>query len=114
MRSSDWSSDVCSSDLGRFARAVARSPDRAASAAALLHRRAGRHLRRLFLFFRSDLRFPAPAAAQGGAEQGDLQPDFRGDRKSVVWGKRVSVRVDLGGRRLIKKKIQINQDDITK
>src|SRR3546814_17769848 len=27
-----------------------------------------------------------------------------GDRKSVVWGKRVSVRVDLGGRRIIKKK----------
>src|SRR3546814_12891414 len=27
-----------------------------------------------------------------------------GDRKSVVPGKRVSVRVDLGGRRLIKKK----------
>src|SRR3546814_12582689 len=27
-----------------------------------------------------------------------------GDRKSVVSGKRVSVRVDLGGRRLIKKK----------
>src|SRR3546814_13806583 len=26
------------------------------------------------------------------------------DRKSVVWGKRVSVRVDLGGRRIIKKK----------
>src|SRR3546814_14711251 len=25
------------------------------------------------------------------------------DRKSVVWGKSVSVRVDLGGRRLIKK-----------
>src|SRR3546814_14228581 len=28
-----------------------------------------------------------------------------GDRKSVVWGKSVSVRVDLGGRRIIKKKI---------
>src|SRR3546814_14239372 len=27
-----------------------------------------------------------------------------GDRKSVVWGRRVSVRVDLGGRRIIKKK----------
>src|SRR3546814_11414863 len=27
-----------------------------------------------------------------------------GDRKSVVWGKSVSVRVDLGGRRVIKKK----------
>src|SRR3546814_15909738 len=26
------------------------------------------------------------------------------DRKSVVWGKSVSVRVDLGGRRIIKKK----------
>src|SRR3546814_20886845 len=34
-----------------------------------------------------------------------------GDRKSVVWGKSVSVRVDLGGRRIIKKKKQqkINQ-----
>src|SRR3546814_18413715 len=27
-----------------------------------------------------------------------------GDRKSGVWGKRVSVRVELGGRRVIKKK----------
>src|SRR3546814_20967301 len=26
------------------------------------------------------------------------------DRKSVVWGRSVSVRVDLGGRRIIKKK----------
>src|SRR3546814_12057282 len=32
------------------------------------------------------------------------RPNCRGDRKSVVWGKRVSVRVDLGGRRLINKK----------
>src|SRR3546814_8149240 len=32
----------------------------------------------------------------------DLQN--RIDRKSVVWGKSVSVRVDLGGRRIIKKK----------
>src|SRR3546814_18502663 len=30
-------------------------------------------------------------------------PVIAGDRKSVVEGKRVSVRVDLGGRRLIKK-----------
>src|SRR3546814_11741167 len=33
------------------------------------------------------------------------------DRKSVVWGKSVSVRVDLGGRRIIKKK-QITIDYI--
>src|SRR3546814_20524406 len=29
---------------------------------------------------------------------------FQGDRKSVVEGKSVSVRVDIGGRRIIKKK----------
>src|SRR3546814_14554102 len=29
---------------------------------------------------------------------------WQGDRKSVVWGKSVSVRVDLGGRRIITKK----------
>src|SRR3546814_15117420 len=30
--------------------------------------------------------------------------EFGADRKRVVWGKCVSVRVDLGGRRLLKKK----------
>src|SRR3546814_19404569 len=30
------------------------------------------------------------------------------DRKSVVWGKSVSVRIDLGGRRIIKKKKHTN------
>src|SRR3546814_974345 len=46
---------------------------------------------------------------------GHAQPPFRSsrligaerqDRKSVVQGKSVSVRVDLGGRRIIKKKTQ--------
>ena len=31
-------------------------------------------------------------------------PDFRRDRKSVVQGKSVKISVDLGGRRIIKKK----------
>src|SRR3546814_19741150 len=35
----------------------------------------------------------------------------RGDRKSVVLGKSVSVRVDLGGRSIIKKKMKPNIDD---
>src|SRR3546814_18194748 len=35
------------------------------------------------------------------------------DRKSVVSGKSVSVRVDLGGRRLIKKKKKLNNEYIT-
>src|SRR3546814_17204508 len=34
----------------------------------------------------------------------------RGDRKSVVWGKSVSVRVDLGGRRNIKNKNKIQNN----
>src|SRR3546814_14688195 len=33
-----------------------------------------------------------------------VSPEFVSDRKSVGWGKSVSVRVDLGGRRIIKKK----------
>src|SRR3546814_20719035 len=35
---------------------------------------------------------------------------FARDRKSVVSGKRVSVRVDLGGRRIIKKKKKPNHN----
>src|SRR3546814_18597791 len=46
-----------------------------------------------------------------GGGEGRRQPleqaaAVTGDRKSVVSGKSVSIRVDLGGRRLIKKKTQ--------
>src|SRR3546814_14397928 len=41
---------------------------------------------------------------RGGRGGGDRIVGTLADRKSVVSGKRVSVRVDLGGRRLIKKK----------
>src|SRR3546814_14454990 len=72
MRISDWSSDVCSSDLWRGA-----------------------------LFHRRDLLCEqAPAVLSGYLARS------RGDRKSVVSGKSVSVRVDLGGRRIINKKKQ--------
>src|SRR3546814_16698721 len=53
---------------------------------------------------------PTATIAEGriGGAWEDGQRVFRGipyaDRKSVVWGKSVSVRVDLGGRRIIKKK----------
>src|SRR3546814_13538200 len=43
-----------------------------------------------------------------GAPWVDLFGMVRGDRKSVVEGKRVSVRVDMGGSRCIKKKIHRN------
>src|SRR3546814_15651154 len=95
MRISDWSSDVCSSDLkhpddDRGEQAGKRQTgDRAEFLADdgidIIGMRLGQlHLHR--------------ALAGAGAEQSPR------DRKSVVEGQRVSVRVDLGGRRIIKKK----------
>src|SRR3546814_13602130 len=89
MRISDWSSDVCSSDL--HVRCHSRHPDRR-----------GRHRPR-------DRRCDArrPRRPEGALRMGppDRRPRRRAaDRKSVVSGKSVSVRVDLGGRRILKKK----------
>src|SRR3546814_4311816 len=77
MRISDWRSDVCSSDLdpGTADRPAARPRPR------------GR---------------PSAGAAQDQVRSARRGPEA--DRKSVVEGKSVSVRVDLGGRRIIKKK----------
>src|SRR3546814_14367385 len=91
MRISDWSSDVCSSDL---ARGVAVAGCRLAGGA---DRPPGHRDHRI-----------------GGEDhdEGDHRRHPRsrvprpGDRKSVVEGKSVSVRVDLGGRRIIKKNKQ--------
>src|SRR3546814_4506813 len=82
-RISDWSSDVCSSDLPFLAGGV-------------------------FGFFAVWLRrwlseTPVFEAMHARKELADGLP-LRLDRKSVVSGKSVSVRVDLGGRRIIKKK----------
>src|SRR3546814_14427869 len=103
MRISDWSSDVCSSDLGglhlpgggdTFLSAIyvdnlvdvivsALSAQDVAARAFYLADPEVLHVRELF-------RMWSEAA----------------DRKSVVSGKSVSVRVDLGGRRIIKNKRQ--------
>src|SRR3546814_14718116 len=74
MRISDWSSDVCSSDLSGSS-----SPAMAPTSA---ERSSG------FICMNEGTEVAAPVT----------------DRKSVVKGKSVSVRVDLGGRRIIKKK----------
>src|SRR3546814_11202804 len=92
MRISDWSSDVCSSDLNAEGRAVGMLCNQG------LHLGDGhaarlRHSRHLALgIVRRNLRIEAAA---------------RGDRKSVVLGKSVSVRVGIGGRLISKKKIII-------
>src|SRR3546814_20191300 len=51
---------------------------------------------------RSPLLSRRRASSVGGAAGGGVVPAAGSDRKSVVLGKSVSVRVDLGGRRIIK------------
>src|SRR3546814_17134541 len=86
MRISDWSSDVCSSDLLCARPSVGRCPRRKArrdesSRALFAYRR--------FLRLRSFVWMTRPYSA-------------RSEERRV--GKESSVRVDLGGRRIIKKK----------
>src|SRR3546814_14540172 len=103
MRISDWSSDVCSSDLRLLLRpglVAARRARRPWAAAALQRARARR-------------RRPPPGAGDEGRQRPHLARHLPGvdappaARKSVVDGKRVSVRVDLGGRRMNHNKTSI-------
>src|SRR3546814_16587466 len=111
MRISDWSSDVCSSDL-RLQRAP---PHLAAHAHRHLMVFAGAHHAVQETQYGDAqpvvaLRQPWVGAVGGdqelrqvgGADGQEIQPD----RKSVVEGKRVYVRVDLGGGGCINKKKQ--------
>src|SRR3546814_12644666 len=110
MRISDWSSDVCSSDAGL------RSADAVGDGARLDRRRVGRAAARGGAAARHSLSAdrdgdgdrgrPTRRALAAGLAGADLVAGDRGDRKSVGWGKSVSVRVDVGGRRIIKKKKQ--------
>src|SRR3546814_16148144 len=102
MRISDWSSDVCSSDLETLTGAghevvemelgdFLKGTIRIRNAFAL------RDLSGYYLEW-SILRNGEKT------EEGRRQLEVAPDRKSVVKGKSVSVRVDLGGRRIIKQK----------
>src|SRR3546814_17946540 len=86
MRISDWSSDVCSSDLGAGAAEAIAAAEAAAISAAEAAASA------------------AEAEAIAGANA--LQEIGRASCRE-----RVSVRVDLGGRRIIKKKKKVNTVD---
>src|SRR3546814_17371215 len=107
MRISDWSSDVCSSDLPcpllpeariHIAGAI-NSPPRVRNRLAkpLVPGAVGRS---------SACHAHMPGNGHAFGVGADLEI-VRLDRKSVVSGMRVSVRVDFGGRRIIKKKKQI-------
>src|SRR3546814_19747098 len=105
MRISDWSSDVCSSDLcdraGQRGRAYPLErnacdqrrpvPDRQCGPGGGFRPGGG-------AVGRTALHRPARPGQRAGAGSADE------DRKRVVTGKSVSVRVDRGGRRIIKKK----------
>src|SRR3546814_12952885 len=132
MRISDWSSDVCSSDLqittqltdiaqgggpvtanvtpelagaelapDRKPRGAAdrRPPAHAQTRGVVQRQRAIQNIRRLHVqgdqAETGGSAHPAPVAKHPGLGQPR-------DRKSVVEGKSVSVRVDLGGRRILK------------
>src|SRR3546814_13008033 len=92
MRISDWSSDVCSSDL---AVRLPRPPHQEAQFPRPVDPAHQRRRPRA----RPDL-LPVYERHQAGWYRARPQ----GDRKSVVSGKSVSVRVDLGGCRILKKK----------
>src|SRR3546814_12423313 len=121
MRISDWSSDVCSSDLEHGARlhlAIGTDHDAWANRHARDEAGAGTdHRRAAYRAARADV--SALADAYFGLDHhtgsdvtalADLRAVGDEDRKSVVSGKSVSVRVDLGGRRIIKKKKKINRN----
>src|SRR3546814_19240310 len=94
MRISDWSSDVCSSDLPAAREAEGMRAGQ--------QRKAGRAAGKLLFPYRYLVR--DHGAGERDDQRGRLVREFFRDRKRVVSGKRVSVRVDLGGRRIIKKK----------
>src|SRR3546814_11141762 len=100
MRISDWSSDVCSSEL----------PSEALYCAHVHRIDEGRYRSRSRCSARPERAADRTqgSALQGRGAVGQMVVDGR-DRKSVVEGKSVSVRVDLGGRRIIKKKRKSNK-----
>src|SRR3546814_15005394 len=108
MRISDWSSDVCSSDLEhRILAAVEAGRD--AVAPLLGSNEAGARVKAVAAINHGlELNGGQEAAARlilRSSHRTIAIQGFAGaDRKSVVSGKSVSGRVDLGGRRIIKKK----------
>src|SRR3546814_13211646 len=93
MRISDWSSDVCSSDLLVLADHAARIAAVGAGLGAEIQGMRGHAQRQ-------------PGGVDDIVEHDVGQRDFRGreEWKSVVSGKSVSVRVDIGGRCISKNK----------
>src|SRR3546814_12687406 len=98
MRISDWSSDVCSSDLNFTAVGKPQCLGAAVLSVILV---ADDFLR---IFSKQEMQAAVFQRFLQHAAGGQIELAIHQDRKSVVSGKSVSVRVDLGGRRFIKHK----------
>src|SRR3546814_20868829 len=106
MRISDWSSDVCSSDLRQWRLTMS---DARSSADNSFGRRRAMLRTAMGPGIAAALSDPAVIEIMvnhDGVLRLDRLGEGRLDRQSGVEGKSVSVRVDLGGRGIIKKKIQ--------
>src|SRR3546814_14134686 len=104
MRISDWSSDVCSSDL--ITQNKTRPPTFVLFGTRL-DELPESYRRYLVNGIRKELGFGAVPVRL-------TLRSAKKDRKSVVSGKSVSVRVDLGGRRIIKQKIiEYNRSELS-
>src|SRR3546814_16082046 len=101
MRISDWSSDVCSSDLVIATSRSSAYPSDLSSADTMPASR--RYAAKSMSAY---VRSKAGRRAAEAGQCSDTPRDPRSDERRV--GKGVSVRVDLGGRRIFKKKTQIN------
>src|SRR3546814_15694674 len=114
MRISDWSSDVCSSDLVIWLASLLTTRP-IAPCAEWAHRkitvRSKRGSPMVGIATRSwPSRYPSPTFFMVMVpDMGVRRP--AGDRKSVVKGKSVAVRVDIGGRCIIQEKKQLNTEE---
>src|SRR3546814_17673781 len=97
MRISDWSSDVCSSDL-----LLQGSEEWLEARRGLI---TASNIGKLIT--------PTLRVADNDKSR-KLTLTLAADRKSVVKGKSGSVSVDLGGRRIINKKNEVLQDNVSK
>src|SRR3546814_18961297 len=118
MRVSDWRSDVCSAYLPRHLLPQAGEwllpTDQAASATAspiAACATASASLRCCGDRFRPSARTNSRSRTPMNPKMNFRYGSWKSDRKSVVVGKSVSVRVDLGGRRIIKKKNSNSTDN---
>src|SRR3546814_18840757 len=111
MRISDWSSDVCSSDLAMFVADGSEAAEAAIKLARQYHVERGEPSRHRVIARRQSYHGNTLGALSAGgnvARRALYQHyllDWRHlDRKSDGSGKSVSARVDVGGRRTLKKK----------